>query len=93
MLLGWLYSTTDPNVHNALGKIVIDMNNNPKHFLTTNPYHDSLVNGRGLGLLSELDCSAKGGLGDNAAVIIRLQNGVHVLISAYHKLYVQRAGH
>jgi clathrin heavy chain len=30
-------------VHNALGKIIIDTNNNPEHFLTTNPYYDSLV--------------------------------------------------
>ena len=33
----------DPQVHNALGKIIIDTNNNPEHFLTTNPYYDSLV--------------------------------------------------
>jgi len=32
-------------VHNALGKIIIDTNNNPEHFLTTNPYYDSLVGG------------------------------------------------
>eukprot|EP00211_Chloroparvula_japonica_P000498 CAMPEP_0119134882 /NCGR_PEP_ID=MMETSP1310-20130426/18147_1 /TAXON_ID=464262 /ORGANISM="Genus nov. species nov., Strain RCC2339" /LENGTH=1640 /DNA_ID=CAMNT_0007125725 /DNA_START=25 /DNA_END=4944 /DNA_ORIENTATION=+ len=36
----------DPHVHNALGKIVIDSNNNPEHFLTTNPYYDSLVVGK-----------------------------------------------
>lgn len=35
--------TQDPAVHNALGKIIIDTNNNPEHFLTTNPYYDSLV--------------------------------------------------
>lgn len=35
--------SSDPHVHNALGKIVIDTNNNPEHFLTTNPYYDSLV--------------------------------------------------
>jgi hypothetical protein len=30
-------------VHDALGKIIIETNNNPEHFLTTNPYYDSLV--------------------------------------------------
>lgn len=35
--------STDPHVHDALGKIIIDTNNNPEHFLTTNPYYDSLV--------------------------------------------------
>lgn len=30
-------------MHDALGKIIIDTNNNPEHFLTTNPYYDSLV--------------------------------------------------
>ncbi|MEW5307198.1 MAG: hypothetical protein WDW36_009606 [Sanguina aurantia] len=38
--------SSDPHVHNALGKIVIDTNNNPEHFLTTNPYYDSLVVGK-----------------------------------------------
>lgn len=33
----------DSQVHNALGKIIVDTNNNPEHFLTTNPYYDSLV--------------------------------------------------
>ena len=37
--------STDPHVHDALGKIIIDTNNNPEHFLTTNPYYDSLVGG------------------------------------------------
>jgi len=36
----------DPHVHNALGKIIIDSNNNPEHFLTTNPYYDSEVVGK-----------------------------------------------
>ncbi|GLI67875.1 hypothetical protein VaNZ11_012164 [Volvox africanus] len=36
----------DPHVHNALGKIIIDTNNNPEHFLTTNPFYDSLVVGK-----------------------------------------------
>ena len=34
------------HVHNALGKIIIDSNNNPEHFLTTNPYYDSRVVGK-----------------------------------------------
>ncbi|KAL6748149.1 vesicle coat protein clathrin, heavy chain [Haematococcus lacustris] len=38
--------STDPHVHNALGNIIIETNNNPEHFLTTNPYYDSLVVGR-----------------------------------------------
>jgi clathrin heavy chain len=33
-------------VHNALGKIIIDSNNNPEHFLTTNPFYESLVLGK-----------------------------------------------
>ncbi|XP_077251138.1 clathrin heavy chain 2-like [Tasmannia lanceolata] len=36
----------DVHVHNALGKIVIESNNNPEHFLTTNPYYDSRVVGK-----------------------------------------------
>ena len=36
----------DPQVHNALGKILIDTNNNPEHFLTTNPYYESAVVGK-----------------------------------------------
>jgi hypothetical protein len=36
-------------VHDALGKIIIDTNNNPEHFLTTNPYYDSLVSGLWVG--------------------------------------------
>ncbi len=39
-------STQDPHVHNALGKIIIDSQNNPDHFLTTNPFYDSLVVGK-----------------------------------------------
>ncbi|GAB2274517.1 Clathrin heavy chain [Dionaea muscipula] len=38
--------STDVHVHNALGKIIIDSNNNPEHFLTTNPYYDSRVVGK-----------------------------------------------
>jgi clathrin heavy chain len=38
--------STDPHVHDALGKIIIDTNNNPEHFLNTNPYYDSLVVGK-----------------------------------------------
>lgn len=36
----------DVHVHNALGKIIIDRNNNPEHFLTTNPFYDSRVVGK-----------------------------------------------
>lgn len=36
----------DTHVHNALGKIIVDANNNPEHFLTTNPYYDSKVVGK-----------------------------------------------
>ncbi|KAF5839265.1 clathrin heavy chain 2 [Dunaliella salina] len=38
--------TTDPHVHNALGKVIIDTNNNPEHFLSTNPFYDSLIVGK-----------------------------------------------
>jgi clathrin heavy chain len=38
--------STDVHVHNALGKIIIDTNNNPEHFLTTNPYYDSVSVGK-----------------------------------------------
>lgn len=43
-------------MHNALGKIIIDTNNNPEHFLTTNPYYDSLVRGDVVGLLGCCSC-------------------------------------
>ncbi|GFY82277.1 clathrin, heavy chain [Actinidia rufa] len=33
----------DVHVHNALGKIIIDSNNNLEHFLSINPYYDSRV--------------------------------------------------
>ena len=33
--------STDPQVHNALGMILIDSNSNPEHFLTTNEHYDS----------------------------------------------------
>jgi clathrin heavy chain len=36
----------DVHVHNALGKIILDSNNNPEHFLTSNPYYDSRVVGK-----------------------------------------------
>lgn len=38
--------STDVHVHNALGKIIVDSNNSPDHFLTTNPYYDSVVVGK-----------------------------------------------
>jgi len=28
------------------GKVIIDTNNNPEHFLSTNPFYDSLVVGK-----------------------------------------------
>jgi len=36
----------DVHVHNALGKIIIDSNSNPVHFLKTNLYYDSRVIGK-----------------------------------------------
>jgi len=36
----------DVHVHNALGKIIIDSNNNPVRFLRTNLYYDSRVIGK-----------------------------------------------
>ncbi len=41
-----LEGSTDPAVHNALGKIIVDSNNNPEFFLTINPYYDSIVVGK-----------------------------------------------
>lgn len=38
--------STDPEVHNAMGKILIDTNNNPEHFLQQNPYYDAVVVGK-----------------------------------------------
>jgi len=38
--------STDSNVHNALGMILIDSNSNPEHFLTTNEHYDSRVIGK-----------------------------------------------
>ena len=36
----------DPGVHSALGKTVVDAGANAEHFLTTNPYYDSVVVGK-----------------------------------------------
>ena len=36
----------DPQVHNAMGKMLIDSNQNPEHFLLTNEYYESAVVGR-----------------------------------------------
>lgn len=36
----------DVQVHNALGKVTIDTNNNPEQFLYTNSYYDSRVVGK-----------------------------------------------
>ena len=38
--------STDSQVHNALGMILIDSNSNPEHFLTTNEHYDSKVIGK-----------------------------------------------
>jgi clathrin heavy chain len=38
--------STDSHVHNALGKILVEANNNPEHFLATNPHYDPLVRRR-----------------------------------------------
>ena len=38
--------STNSDVHNALGMILIDSNTNPEHFLTTNEYYDSKVVGK-----------------------------------------------
>ena len=36
----------DPGVHSALGKTVVDAGANAEHFLTTNPYYDSVSVGK-----------------------------------------------
>lgn len=46
LLLPWLdtrirENSTDPGVHNAVAKIVIDSNNNPEQFLKENQFYDS----------------------------------------------------
>jgi hypothetical protein len=41
--------SSDPHVHNALGKILVESNNNPEHFLATNPHYDPLVRRAGWG--------------------------------------------
>lgn len=38
----------DVHVHNALGKIIIDTNSNPEHFVRSNPYYDSRVVRKGM---------------------------------------------
>ncbi len=38
--------SVDPQVHNAMGKMLIDSNQNPEHFLLTNEYYESAVVGR-----------------------------------------------
>ena len=39
-------NSMDVHVHNALGKLIIESNNNPEHFLNTNQYYDSAVVGK-----------------------------------------------
>jgi len=36
----------DPEVHNAMGKILIDANSNPEHFLQSNPFYQPAVVGK-----------------------------------------------
>jgi hypothetical protein len=36
----------DPQVHNAMGKILIDANSNPEHFLQSNPFYEPTVVGK-----------------------------------------------
>ena len=38
--------SVDPQVHNAMGKMLIDSNQNPEHFLLTNEYYESAIVGR-----------------------------------------------
>lgn len=38
--------STDPEVHNAMGKILVDANSNPEHFLQSNPYYQPAVVGK-----------------------------------------------
>jgi hypothetical protein len=38
--------TPHPRQHDALGKIIIDTNNNPEHYLRENPHYNSLVVGK-----------------------------------------------
>ena len=75
----------DPQVHDALGKIIVDANNNPEHFLTTNPYYDSLV----VGKFAEkrdpgLACVAyKRGLCDDALVACTNKHAMYKLQARY----------
>ncbi|KAI0987660.1 hypothetical protein GJ496_003725 [Pomphorhynchus laevis] len=51
LLMPWLESklqdgSTDPAIHNALGKIYINSNNNPERFLKENQYYDSSILGK-----------------------------------------------
>lgn len=75
----------DPQVHNALGKIIIDTNNNPEHFLTTNPYYDSQV----VGKFAEkrdpgLACVAyKRGQCDDALLLCTAKNAMFKLQARY----------
>jgi len=51
LLLPWLETRLhegreDAELHNAIGKIYVDINNNPQHFLDTNKFYDSLSVGK-----------------------------------------------
>ncbi|KAG5560743.1 hypothetical protein RHGRI_003922 [Rhododendron griersonianum] len=75
----------DVHVHNALGKIVIDSNNNPEHFLTTNPYYDSRVVGK---YCEEQDptlavVAYRRGQCDNALINVTKKNALFELQARY----------
>jgi hypothetical protein len=75
----------DPHVHNALGKIIIDSNNNPEHFLTTNPHYDSVVVGKYCEKRDPtLACVAyKRGLCDDALVDVTNRNSLFKVQARY----------
>ena len=77
--------STDVHVHNALGKIIIDANNNPEHFLTTNPYYDSLSVGKYCEKRDpNLACVAyKRGMCDDALVACTNQHSLFKLQARY----------
>ncbi|GAX80055.1 hypothetical protein CEUSTIGMA_g7494.t1 [Chlamydomonas eustigma] len=77
--------SVDPHVHNALGKIIIDTNNNPEHFLTTNPYYDSLAVGKYAEKRDpNLACMAyKRGSCDDALIEVTNKNSMFKLQARY----------
>ncbi|KAH9603857.1 hypothetical protein KSS87_005977 [Heliosperma pusillum] len=77
--------STDVHVHNALGKIIIDSNNNPEHFLTTNPYYDSRVVGKYCEKRDPILAvmAYQRGLCDNELVIVTNKNSLFKLQARY----------